>query len=218
MIQKKKLLVLLVTLSRVPVALLFYFVLFSDTVSVFPLLFYFVLFIEGSDFLDGFLARKLNVVSDLGKIIDPAADVTSHFLCIFALSSRGLVPYSVLIVFVLREYWILLVRGQLLQRGFVLSAKFGGKIKTVFYAFSLLLTTLFLPGTLFASNLLFFKPVLTGLWYFATLLSLLSAIHYLYIAVSFMRKERKKRKQVTEGAQAAESVRATESEAEPQHE
>ena len=66
----KKYLVISVTLSRIPVAFLFFYIIENNRFSLLPILFACYVYIELSDLLDGFLARKLRIVSNLGKILD----------------------------------------------------------------------------------------------------------------------------------------------------
>jgi len=92
--------------------------------------------IEISDFLDGFIARKYNLVSDAGKILDPFADVVSrltYFLC-FAFSS--IMPLWIFIVLMYRELGIIFFRMMMLKKGVVVAASIWGKMKAVTYAVS----------------------------------------------------------------------------------
>lgn len=89
---------------------------------------------EISDLLDGMVARKMQLVGDVGKLLDPFADVInimSYFLCfLFA----GILPVWLFIIFMYREYSILFIRILMIKKGIVLQARKGGKIKAWFYA------------------------------------------------------------------------------------
>ncbi len=92
--------------------------------------------IEISDFLDGYIARKYNLVTDLGKVLDPFADVLSritYFLC-FAFS--GLMPVWLLLIIIYRELGITFLRMMMMGRGVVVAASVWGKLKAVTYAIS----------------------------------------------------------------------------------
>ncbi len=92
--------------------------------------------IEISDFLDGYIARKYNMVSDLGKVLDPFADVLSritYFLC-FAFS--GLMPVWLLLIIIYRELGITFLRMMMMGKGIVVAASVWGKLKAVTYAVS----------------------------------------------------------------------------------
>lgn len=96
----------------------------------------FVIFglVELSDVLDGAVARRQNTVSDIGKILDPFADVVSkatYFVCLLA---AGIVPFWFLLVVLYREFGVILVRMILFRQGLALAARAAGKLKTWFYA------------------------------------------------------------------------------------
>ena len=54
---------------------------------------------EGSDILDGFLARRCNQVTDLGKVLDPMADTVTH-ISFFLTFTQGIVQLPLLLVLV----------------------------------------------------------------------------------------------------------------------
>ena len=64
----------------------------------------------------------------------------------------------------------------------MLAAGILGKIKTVLYALAIMGMLLFFPSTTLASYILFYKPVLNAIWYIATMVSIVSALHYSFIA------------------------------------
>ena len=204
----RKHIVTFITFSRIPVAFIFFYIIESNTFSLISVLFACFIYIELSDLLDGFLARKLHAVSDLGKVLDPAADVTSHFLCILAFSNHYMIPKIVLLVFVLREYWILLLRSQLIRQNIVLAAGILGKIKTVLYAIAIISTLIFFPSTPLATYLLFYKPILNAIWYTATIVSIISALHYAISAYKKMQKKTNNNKPSTNIEQSSHSEQA----------
>ena len=68
-----------------------------------------------TDYLDGILARRLNQVTRLGQLLDPAADRLFIFATLIGLAIRGIVPWWLLAVIVLRDV-ALLVLGVVLAR------------------------------------------------------------------------------------------------------
>lgn len=93
----------------------------------------FVLFVAASmtDYLDGAIARKHNLVTNFGKIMDPLADkilVYSAFCCMV---ENGLVPGWMLIVILSREFVVAGMRTVAASEGIVIAAGTTGKIKTV---------------------------------------------------------------------------------------
>lgn len=86
---------------------------------------------SASDFLDGYLARKNNLVTDFGKFMDPLADkllVCSAFICFVQF---GTVPAWVVVLIIGREFIISGFRLIAADNNIVIAANYWGKIKTV---------------------------------------------------------------------------------------
>lgn len=144
-----------ITVGRVVLAPLVFFLALAD--GVVPRLLAFVFFVIAavSDLWDGHLARKHGWTSDLGKLMDPLADkllLVATFIPFFIISHRadpgtglpywGALPVWVLIVILGREVVITVVRQLAARRGQVLGAGQAGKYKAVvqnFFAGSTLL-------------------------------------------------------------------------------
>jgi len=86
-----------------------------------------------TDSVDGLLARRQNLVTDTGKILDPIADKVLVGGALVALSILGELWWWVTIVILVREFGITLHRFMVL-RDRVIPAAAGGKLKTVFQA------------------------------------------------------------------------------------
>jgi CDP-diacylglycerol--glycerol-3-phosphate 3-phosphatidyltransferase len=91
-----------------------------------------VLFVIGmaTDGVDGYLARKYNVVSDFGKLLDPIADKVLTGGALITLSLLGELPWWVTGLILLREVGITVFRLVVLSDR-VIPASRGGKIKTI---------------------------------------------------------------------------------------
>ncbi len=89
--------------------------------------------IELSDLADGFFARLLKQVSDLGKLLDPFADSVSRLSCFLAFTIVGLMPLWIFIIVLYRDLWVSFIRINLAQRGRVQGARLSGKIKAWIY-------------------------------------------------------------------------------------
>ena len=91
-----------------------------------------VLFIIGclTDFLDGRIARKRNLVTDFGKFIDPVADKLLVLTTLFMLIHLGLMPAWIVIVILCRELAVDGLRMVAVTKGKVIAAGPLGKWKT----------------------------------------------------------------------------------------
>ena len=94
-----------------------------------------------TDYFDGKLARKHNLVSDFGKIWDPIADKALTGAAFISLSVLNELPWWVTIIILVREWGITWMRVAMLKYG-VMAAAAGGKLKTLLQAIALLM---FLP-------------------------------------------------------------------------
>ncbi len=90
-----------------------------------------------SDFLDGYIARKYNKVTNFGKLIDPVADRTFVLLVTFALIFNKKLPLYSLFIF-LRDIFVA-VFGYILmiKKKIVVPSDIYGKVKTVLHFFAL---------------------------------------------------------------------------------
>lgn len=92
--------------------------------------------IELSDILDGTIARRLNIVSDVGKLLDPFADVVSRLTYFVVFAAFSIMPVWIFILIMYREIGIIFLRMMLVRDGIALAARKGGKLKAVMYAVS----------------------------------------------------------------------------------
>ena len=93
---------------------------------------YWIGFLAGcTDFVDGWLARKWNMVTDFGALMDPLADkifvATTYIMMVYA----GTVPAYVAIVILGREFMVTGLRQLAAKKGTVIAADSLGKIKTI---------------------------------------------------------------------------------------
>ncbi len=102
---------------------------------------FFILIAVLTDFLDGYLARRLKQVSDLGKVIDPVADKVGVGIIAVCLTVTGDVPLWYLVVLLARD--ILIFAGGVYirhQKKIVPQANMAGKIAVNVIALALLLS------------------------------------------------------------------------------
>lgn len=97
-----------------------------------------------TDMVDGKIARKYNMISTLGKILDPVADKITQFTLTLCLSLKYPVLRPVLILFVVKELFQLIVGAIHLHWGKMLpGALMAGKICTTVLFVSLIILVLF---------------------------------------------------------------------------
>ena len=91
-----------------------------------------VLFIIGSltDFLDGYIARKYNLITDFGKLIDAIADKMLVNSVLIILASTGTINAIIPVVVILRDTVVNSIKMLAASKGKVVAAIKSGKLKT----------------------------------------------------------------------------------------
>ena len=90
-----------------------------------------------TDAVDGILARRLNQITALGKLLDPLADKLSLIMLLWLFVAEGAIPLWVLFVELLREAVLIVGAAVALKRGIVVSALPIGKVTTVCFVLSI---------------------------------------------------------------------------------
>jgi cardiolipin synthase len=108
-----------------------------------------------TDFLDGVLARRLNQVTRLGQLLDPAADRLFIFAALVGLAIRGIIPWWLLAIIVGRDVVLLVLGIVLANFGFgPLPVHHLGKVATfcLFYALPILMIGQAFPDAAWVTN------------------------------------------------------------------
>lgn len=137
-----------------------------------------VIFIIASltDFLDGYLARKNNQVTDLGKMLDAIADKVLVSPVLIALSVNGFIPVIIPIIYITRDIVVDAIKMQAAKGGKVQAAIKSGKYKTACMMIGLCLVFFYNIPFEFINI-----RVDLGLLYIACILSVISAVQYYII-------------------------------------
>ncbi len=83
-----------------------------------------------TDYVDGFIARKYNQVSDFGKFLDPLADKLLVISAMTMFTEWGIFPAWALMIVLTREFAVTGLRLVAVQKGTVIAAGWSGKVKT----------------------------------------------------------------------------------------
>lgn len=126
-----------------------------------------------TDFVDGYLARKNNQVTDLGKMLDAIADKILVNSVLIILAYKGMLPIIVPVVTVLRDTFLDAIKMQAASKGKVVAAIKSGKLKTATLMIGTTLAFFYnLPFELIPINVSDFLLLI------ATVLSVVSGIQY----------------------------------------
>ena len=96
-----------------------------------------------TDMIDGKIARHFNLISTVGKILDPVADKATQFSLIICLALKYPVLWYLVVLFVIKEGFMLIAGGLRLKKGKMLKgALMSGKVCTTVLFISLILMVL----------------------------------------------------------------------------
>ena len=141
-----------------------------------------VIYMEISDLIDGKIARKHNLVTDLGKVFDPFSDMFMHLSLFFAFVLSSYMSMIVFAVCLWRELIMLLMRNLLSSRSVSFPANIFGKSKTMIFAIITFLTLILnillnILGEVRA--LMILKDVIYYLGFLGLIATLMSLVIYL---------------------------------------
>lgn len=126
-----------------------------------------------TDFLDGYIARKYNLVTDTGKMLDAIADKALVNPILIVLAANGFIPVIIPVIYVTRDIIVDAIKMQAATRGKVQAAIKSGKWKTASMMIGLVLVFFYnIPFEFINIHVDLF------LLYFACIMSVISAVEY----------------------------------------
>ncbi len=150
-----------------------------------------------TDLLDGFVARKYDLITSVGKIADPIADKFLTGVALVGLSYLGALPWWVTIVIIAREIGVTLLRFWVIEHG-VISASRGGKTKTMLQTIAISMYLVLWPASV--------SPDVIQLWDLAKVIVMaVAVILTLTTAVAYIRKALLLRRSIEVGSDGLSS-------------
>lgn len=132
------------TILRIILTLIFMVFIFLPGLKATIFAFFLFSLAALTDFYDGRLARKYNLVSDFGKLLDPIADKILVLGAFLSFVEMRLIPAWMVVIIILRESSITGFRLVALRKGKVLAAEEAGKHKTVSQMVTIFIILIFL--------------------------------------------------------------------------
>jgi cardiolipin synthase len=117
---------------RIVLIPLFAYIYFLNFDNNYTYAFGIILFSALSDVVDGFIARKFNMISDVGKVLDPIADKLTQVAVVLCLCVNHRTLFPVLMVLITKELLTLVAAAIWLRSGLQpISARWWGKLSTI---------------------------------------------------------------------------------------
>lgn len=93
-----------------------------------------------TDVLDGFIARKFNLISNFGKLMDPLADKLTQISVLASLTTVKIIPVWILSIVVLKELIMVVGASFLYGKDVVVYSKWYGKLATVLFYLAIVIS------------------------------------------------------------------------------
>jgi len=164
----------IITIGRILLVPIFLVILLTEMENKEIIAFAIFLTAAITDAVDGYFARKLNQITELGKFLDPLADKLLITAALLALVYLDYVATWVAAVIILREIFISAFRFYFLVKDATFSASWMGKKKTLVQIIAICL--LIIHSKLPYSDIIF--QVATYILYFAVVLTIYSGVEY----------------------------------------
>lgn len=103
------------------------------------------LFANFTDFLDGYIARKYNLITDLGKVLDPLADKLLLMGVLYCLYSTNILPFAFLLLVIISETFMIFYGSYLYFKNekVIIPSNIFGKLATLIFFITIVLIFIF---------------------------------------------------------------------------
>lgn len=136
-----------------------------------------------TDVLDGFIARKFDLITNFGKLIDPLADKTTQIAILTTLALKNIIPIWIIFIIFLKEFAMIAGASFLYGKDLVVSSRWYGKLATVLFYISIVSSLAVRKFNLFAFDIY--------IYYLAIFFTLFSLIMYFqaFYRQGYLKKE-----------------------------
>lgn len=152
-----------------------------------------------TDIVDGWMARKFNLITNFGKLVDPLADKATQIAILSTLSFLDILPFWILAIVLLKEVVLIAGASFLYGKELVVSSRWWGKLATVLFYLAIVCSFLikqFEPSLLASTTL---SDTMTSfllwadkpLYYLALITTLFSLLMYFkaFYQQGYLKKE-----------------------------
>ncbi|WP_342572353.1 CDP-diacylglycerol--glycerol-3-phosphate 3-phosphatidyltransferase [Paenibacillus sp. FSL R5-0749] len=173
-----------ITLARIALIPLFMLCFLNQSSLLFALIIFAVA--AGTDKLDGYVARKYNQITNLGKLLDPLADKLLIAVALILMIQENMISSWIAVIIIGREIVITALRMVATEQGIALAADRYGKIKMVLQVAAIIAILL---NNVSFSLLTEVRVDLILLW-LAAGVTLLSGLNYIVMNYQLLRTEK----------------------------
>lgn len=144
----------------------------------------FILLSGLTDVLDGAIARKFNLITNFGKLIDPLADKITQLSLLGTLVLKNIIPLWILVIVLIKEATMVAGASFLYGKELVVSSKWYGKASTVLFYLAIIISMIFIDLEIQSSLDLI-------IYYIAVIMTIFSLIMYFrdFYMQGYLKKE-----------------------------
>ena len=167
-----------ITLSRLLLAVVFFAFLSHRYFNVALVIFFVAVF---TDWLDGYLARKWDLSTDLGRIVDPFVDkviICGAFIIFLHIAKDVIAPWMVIII-VAREFFVSSIRGFSESKGVKFGSNIWGKTKMVIQSVTICAMLLYYAHF---ENIIWMQYIVYAFIWITVIVTIVSGIIYVLSA------------------------------------